>query len=375
MRVWFAAAIPPNSQGGVHRNMLGLSEGLRAAGHEVRMVYARTRRETNYLVFAVRLLVTFFAGLPRLPDYIIARSTDGCLCALVSRILRLRTRAILHNHGWEERVHELGSRERESNARPLTTWKSKMLRFPLLRATFRMSRMCLCGTLDDIRWLRNRYPNASSRLRYVPNGVAVPEPSAYWPSRDSRPLQFLCVGGSPWRKNMARTIDIFAAVHAHLPQARLVLVGTGVCRLEELTLPPEVVEATVNVPGETLEGMADWYRRCPYMITSTRYEGGHALTVLEAMSFGCIVFASAIASTREILRHRHNGILLSGENVEYDADTIRGVIGEPSTVKALGYSAFATAQRNRWERQGRRLVKVLELDRDDGTRPRRGRAQ
>jgi glycosyltransferase involved in cell wall biosynthesis len=154
----------------------------------------------------------------------------------------------------------------------------------------------------------------------------------------------------------------------------LTLVGTNVSSPDIPPIPPAIAHAVVNVPQVSLERMEDWYRQCPYMITSTRYEGGHALTILEAMSFGCVVFASAIPAAREIIRHRHNGILLKGGRVDDDAEVIRDVVADRSLVDALGRHGFGTAQRNRWERQGERLMRVLERDRD-GKAPGRGKTR
>jgi hypothetical protein len=109
MIVWFAAAIPHDSSGGVARLIRELSAGLSRRGHECRIVDAGDS-PGNYLAFSVRLLFLFVSQVRKRPDWIIGRSTDAVLCAVVARLFRLKTRTALHSHGWEEKVYETEQR-------------------------------------------------------------------------------------------------------------------------------------------------------------------------------------------------------------------------------------------------------------------------
>ena len=105
MKIWFAAAIPCSSQGGVNRVMCEQARGLAARGHTTACVYPEARWERTYLGFAAGLAWRMLRAGSRRPDWIIARSCDGVFCALVCAALRLRTRVVLHN--LSERSHEL----------------------------------------------------------------------------------------------------------------------------------------------------------------------------------------------------------------------------------------------------------------------------
>jgi glycosyltransferase involved in cell wall biosynthesis len=110
---------------------------------------------------------------------------------------------------------------------------------------------------------------------------------------------------------------------------------------------------------EALERIASWYETCPFFISSSLYEGGRSLAVLEAMSFGCVVFVSPIPSSVEFIKDRINGILLPTVCADDDAATIVTTVRSPALCASVGRRAFTYAARQSWERQTGRLEKVV----------------
>jgi glycosyltransferase involved in cell wall biosynthesis len=355
MDIWFAANIPSGSGGGVARSMQGLAEGLRKLGHRTVIVTNAPRKEGGYLFFALKLAMRLFLNSFRPPDWIIARSTDGAGCALLVKALALKTRIAIHNHGWEEYAYELERRLPRRIVYPRTTWKARIVRFPLLSACLALCSCCMCGTVSEIRWLKKKYPRSIRKFYYIPNGVQAGE-KGFWMDRCDIPMHFLAVGGLTWKKNLYHTIAVFEEIARHLPRPRLFLIGTG---MEKNRLPMQLHEDITVVsdvkPGE----MFRWYTTCPYVISSSRYEGGHSFALLEAMSYACVVFASAIASSMEIIRNRHNGIVITGIDVQSDAAAVAAVLKEKELFAAMRHHAFSSAMRNRWERQVTRMERVL----------------
>ena len=121
------------------------------------------------------------------------------------------------------------------------------------------------------------------------------------------------------------------------------MVGTGV-KIEDFV---DALKGTklnyLIVPYENFESMPQWYKQCPFFISSARYEGGHSLAILEALSFGCVVFATDIPSTREIIIDKSNGVLIGGVNDEDDAKTILDVLGDKDLLARIRHNAFRTA--------------------------------
>ena len=109
-----------------------------------------------------------------------------------------------------------------------------------------------------------------------------------------------------------------------------------------------------------MDAIDQWYRRCPFFIHTSRYEGGHALVLLEAMAHGAVCFVSPEPSNLEVVADGRNGIVLDGHNSEKDIRLIRDVIADGARCRMLSANARRTALRQRWERQAGRLMRVLE---------------
>lgn len=350
MRILFAASIPPRSVGGVGRSVSRLAEGMERRGHSVWV--CDNSRGSSYLVFAVTVLLD---ALRRHADWVVARSTDGVLCAVWARVFG-GMRVALHNHGWEEAVYEVERRLPHSIVTSPTTWKARMVRFPLLRFCLRTCNLCVCGAVSEARWLSENRGVVGRRLAVVPNGVDVRK-EPFWDGRSPRPLLFLCVGAFTWKKNVEHALSVFAQILAVEPSARLFLVGSGTKEL-----PPAAADvggAVTCVPVEAPDAMDRWYRTCPFLFAVSRYEGGRSFAVLEAMSHGAVAFVSPIPSMLELVSDGRTGTVLSGLDPGRDAARVLDVVHNEDLVCAMGRCAFRLAVRHRWDRQVRRLEEAL----------------
>ena len=357
MNIWFAADIPGGSYGGVARSMHELEAGLNHRGHSAVIITQETIGGKNYLTFALKLCIHFLLSGQSRPDWIIARSTDGVFCALIIRLLKLKTRIILHNHGWEKKVHEVEKKLPRIVVSAPTTWRSTLIRFPLLGLMLRMCTYCMSGTVNETRYIGDRHPQIRNKLIYIPNGADF-QTDGYWQARDEYSPNVLSVGNVTWKKNIRHTIKVFSVIKTKLSEAHLFCIGTGT---DDTVLQSHTnisLEGITNIPSVTFEDMKEWYRKCPFMISSSRYEGGHSLAILEAMSYGIVVLASNIASNKEIINDGVNGYLITGSDIENDADSIFNKLTQ-GTSRRIRVNALETAKRNRWNRQVTRLEKIL----------------
>ena len=357
MNIWFAADIPRDSYGGVGRSTHELAAGLRKRGHSVTIFTRETTGSNNYLTFALKLSIRFLLSGRSRPDWLIARSTDAVFCALIIHLLRLKTGTILHNHGWEEKVYEVEKKLPRSVVSTPTTWKSILIRFLLLRLMLRLCTYCMSGTINEIRYLSDKYPQMRKKLTYGPNGTDI-QSDGYWKGRDVLPLNFLSIGNLTWKKNISHTIKVFSFIKEKLSTAHLFCIGTGADEDALQNHTNVSLEGITNIPAVTFDNMKEWYGKCPFMITSSRFEGGHPLAILEAMSFGIVVFASKIASHREIIHDNVNGYLISGSDIESDADSIFNKLTQ-GTNQNIRLNAVETAKRNLWSRQVTRLERIV----------------
>jgi glycosyltransferase involved in cell wall biosynthesis len=356
MKIWFAAAITRDSAGGVAASMRGLSEVLKNRGHDCRMLTAGSSSlSRNYLWFCLTLAARLVVSRRDRPDWIVARSTDGLACSLCSRLFGLKTKTALHNHGWEEKVYEAEKEITGIPVVPKTTWKARLLRFPLLRAMLFICDACICGTIEEARWLGKRYPDAKGKLFCVPNGVAV-RPGRHWDFHASPPLHFLFVGSVTWKKNVGYAVSVFNDLKKRRSDARLSIIGASAEEIVALAGNSSGIDMVKSVPPYE---MARWYARCPFFISCSRYEGGRSLALLEAMSFGCVAFVSAIHSSREVIHDRVNGIVLSSTNPGKDAGVIADTIASVGLCDSLSSKAYVFSKRQSWERQARRCERIL----------------
>jgi glycosyltransferase involved in cell wall biosynthesis len=360
MRIWFAAAQKKDTYGGVYRSVLSLAEGLRRHGHEVDIWWSGREGKAAPFLFLLFLLSRLIRSCKRPPHWIIARSGDGLLCALAARSRLVPTRVALHSHGWEEKVFSVEQRLPRAVISHPTTWKSRIVRFPLLRATLGSVPLCICGTVEEARWLKGRYPKRRHIITVVPNGC-VPAAQPYWPMQAELPPDFLVVGGFTWKKNVDYAIDIFCHIVKSLPGARLFCVGTGPVPPRHRTLIDGLGDAALFVERELPDAMVRWYETCPFLISASRYEGGRSLAILEAQNRGMVAFATAIPSTKEIIRDRKNGVLLTGIDAAADGALIAATCGDSNLCKAIGTAAWRSAGRQSWERQVQRLDKILNM--------------
>lgn len=360
MRIWFAAAQQRDTFGGVYRSVFSLAETLKKQGHEVKIFWCRREGKRQTFFFSVQLLLRLLFSFFWRPHWIIARSSDGLLCALASRIgLAAGTRVALHSHGWEEKVYDFEKRLPQSVLSHPTTWKARVFRFPLLRATLAFADCCICGTVEEARSVAARYPRHSRKVHVVANGVEK-TPAAFWPSQKERPPSFLIVGGFTWKKNVEYGIELFRAVLAAIPEARLFIVGTRNIPPSKQKLIDSLGDAVYVVEREHPKKMFRWYETCPFLVSPSRYEGGRSLAILEAQNRGMVVFASAIPSSKEVVRDGINGFLLSGCAVDRDSTRIIETCRNNDLCIKIGGAAWRSAGRQSWDRQAQRLVRVLK---------------
>lgn len=359
MKIWFAASIPKTSFGGVKRSIVNLSEYLQTKGNQVKIIYSSKWDKGNYLLYSVKLGIMLLLNIWKQPDWIIARSTDGFFCSLLVKLLHLRTRVALYNHGWEEKVLEVEKRLPQNLINNPTGWTSYVLRLPLLRANLLLSDICICGTIEEARWIGKKYKSTNNKIRVIPNGIDVPE-EPYWPGQNSFPLNFLMIGGFTWKKNLDYGLRLFEKIREREKEAKLYIVGTGKISDEKKRVIAESDESLVVKEVESPQNMTHWYKTCPFLLFPSRYEGGRAFSVLEAQAMGAVVFVSDIPSNREFICDQRNGIIISGTDTDEDCSRIKNVCFIQQKIKNIGVSAWENAKRHSKERQGNRLLRILD---------------
>jgi glycosyltransferase involved in cell wall biosynthesis len=185
----------------------------------------------------------------------------------------------------------------------------------------------------------------------VRNGIPVHAIAAASASRDAMRARvglapdmvlFFNVGRLCEQKDHATLIEAFAAGAARDPRARLFLAGDG-----ELREPLQVLARTLGVEGRVRflgmrEDVPDLLAAADIFVLSSRWEGS-PLAVMEAMTAGKPVVATAVGDVPELVDHLVNGFLAPPGDIERLADAMYKLAGDPELRRQMACQAARKA--------------------------------
>jgi glycosyltransferase involved in cell wall biosynthesis len=168
--------------------------------------------------------------------------------------------------------------------------------------------------------------------------------------------------GFPWyTKGADLAILAFKRIAAQFPDYRLLIVGHISDRtyLDQLAAGCNQIEIRKAVPGpEALKIISS----CGVYLLASRTEG-IARVLLEAMSAGRPIVASAVGGTPYCIQDEDNGLLFERGNVEQLSDKLSRILSQPELAARLGARAaqrVATDLDERaYVRQFRRMLELL----------------
>jgi glycosyltransferase involved in cell wall biosynthesis len=146
-------------------------------------------------------------------------------------------------------------------------------------------------------------------------------------------------------KGASYFVDALPLIVARVPEARFLVLGEGRektalrARAEELGVADRVVFAGFR---------SDVHRLYPIMDVSvlTSLSEGLSITILESMSFGIPVVATAVGGNPELVRHGESGFLVPPKDAASFADAVVRVLGDPQLAQKLGQEGRAIVERD-----------------------------
>jgi glycosyltransferase involved in cell wall biosynthesis len=158
------------------------------------------------------------------------------------------------------------------------------------------------------------------------------------------PSDALVIGGMGRlvpQKNFARFLDVAARVLAKNPSAVFVVAGTGP-QEEELKAKAALlgINERVRFLGHVSDRLA-LYHAFDVLLMTSDFEGT-PMVLLEAMSCGLPVLASAVDGIAEVCRNGHDAILLPPGDVAGFAAALEGLLQDDGLRKTLGMNARNT---------------------------------
>jgi glycosyltransferase involved in cell wall biosynthesis len=247
------------------------------------------------------------------------------------------------------------------------TWVASQLRplRPLLRRIIRGSDAVTAISTYTAGLMKELAPGVEPAI--IPFGAAIEAPGAGTGTAPADPAHFglLFVGRLVERKG----VHVLLEALARLPdRIRLDIVGDGPER-ERLKALAQRLGISGRVafhgfaPDEMLRALLGWCDALvlPAVVDAKGDVEGLGVVLLEAMSFGKPVIASAAGGITDIVRDGENGLLVPPADPAALARAIDSLAGDPETARRFGSAAREdVARRFSWDAILDRLVELYE---------------
>jgi glycosyltransferase involved in cell wall biosynthesis len=202
--------------------------------------------------------------------------------------------------------------------------------------------------------------------RVIPNGCDVPEDRRFRGLATEKPPRILYAGQFyPWKG-----VDVLVEAMAEVPEARLVILGgldgePDTARIRNLVRARGLAERT-EMPGTvppdrvTRELARAAAVVVPFLKTAMTEAHTSPLKAFEAMAAGRPILASDLPSSREVLRHGENALLVPPGSPSELAAGLRRLLEDPELARRLAERAYADAPAYSWDARGRRIKDLIE---------------
>lgn len=173
---------------------------------------------------------------------------------------------------------------------------------------------------------------ADSKFVTIRNYIDTDKYSVSAPRRNSKSIRLVSVGHLSAVKGQELLIEVFSEVLARHPDLELTLAGadnsSDQANLKRIkTLVSKLgLEDKVNIAGK-VKDMVELYAESDIFVLPSLKEG-LPLVVLEAMSCGLPVVATAVDGTPEAVEQGETGILLQLKNEECDREQLRQALND-----------------------------------------------
>jgi glycosyltransferase involved in cell wall biosynthesis len=270
------------------------------------------------------------------PDLVHAQDRRAAL--MVATIARGRVPVVSTYHGVPDDAARLWVGQGPLVARPVSPRARAMLAADALVA--RLTSITVAPSRAMAAFLHRRLRLPASKLRVVPNGVALPP---------VRPLNgsartFISVGAFAPAKATGVVVDAFVRIVRGRGGLRLVLVGDGDERLEcQRQVARYGIDPLVEFTGYRTDVPALLARADSFVLPSVNENC--PLALIEAMGAGLACVGSGVGGVPELLGDG-SGLLVAPGDPEALAGAMAMLADDEALAPALGRAAAATARRH-----------------------------
>jgi glycosyltransferase involved in cell wall biosynthesis len=198
------------------------------------------------------------------------------------------------------------------------------------------------------------------RIVVIGEGVRLPEGPEDGPARDGGRLRLLTVARLVEQKGLHFTVEVLASLRRRGLDFAFTLVGRGPLedRVRDLLDREGLGERTTLVREVEHDALLDLYARADVFLSTSLYET-FGLTVLEAMSRGCVPVAFRLPALRELIGDA--GVTVPVGDAEAAAGAAASLAEAPGLRARLAALGRLRAAEFTWERHAESLVRIVEL--------------
>lgn len=199
-----------------------------------------------------------------------------------------------------------------------------------------------------------------NQIRIIENGVDLDHYSPRAGARFPEPT-VLYLGRIKRYKRVDLIVRGFARVREQIPQARLIIAGTGDAAPEIRQLALELgLEGSFEMPGFVPEERKLELMRGAWVHTLTSPKEGWGIANLEAAACGTATVASDSPGLRDSVRDGETGYLVPHGEPGPLAERITAILRDPALRDQLGAGARSFALEYSWDNAAKRMEQFLE---------------
>jgi len=146
------------------------------------------------------------------------------------------------------------------------------------------------------------------------------------------------VGRLTWAKGITFLYEAFKEVLSQEPGRELYLVIAGGGPLEKVLqqwIEDDGFVARIFLPGSLEPVQVQKLLSVTDIFVNPSYNEGLPRTVMEAAAAGCLVVATDVGATREIIKNKRSGLLVSPQSAGAIASALRWVLSHPRTTRSM----------------------------------------
>ncbi len=354
--------------GGISEHVKYLTERLRERGHEVHVLTTRFKKE-DYPQWEDP---PYVRRVGRSVHFIANKSVSSVAIApriskKVKEIIEEGGYDVIHTHGPIVPTLPLLAVKHAGNRAVVSTFHAahdESLGYELFKGYLKKyyERVDVRVAVSEVakRSVERYFPG---EFKIIPNGVDVErfrpdlEPI---PELAERPT-VLFVGRLEPRKGLRFLLRAFPKILERVPEAQLVVVGTGLkaMRAYYKQFIPDEIEDRIKMVGFVLpEELPRYYASASVFCSPATSGESFGIVLLEAMASGTPVVASDIPGYRCVLEDGVQGFLAKPEDPDDIADKILRVLEDPDLAKRMGEAGRQKALHYSWARIAQEIEAV-----------------